>query len=39
MWDTAGQEWFKSVSNAYLRNSNGVVAVYDITSRKSFESL
>lgn len=37
IWDTAGQERFRSISHAYYRNSNGCVAVYDITSRSSFE--
>jgi small GTP-binding protein len=39
VWDTAGQERFKSISQAYYRNSHGCVAVYDICSRTSFESI
>jgi Ras-related protein Rab-1A len=39
VWDTAGQERFKSISQAYYRNSHGCVAVYDICSRSSFESI
>ena len=39
VWDTAGQERFKSISQAYYRNSHGCVAVYDICSRQSFESI
>ena len=36
MWDTAGQERFKAVSNSYMRNANGCIAVYDITKKSSF---
>jgi len=39
MWDTAGQERFRSVSQAYFRNSDACIAVYDITKRSSFENL
>ena len=31
MWDTAGQEKYRSISNAYYRNAHGCIAVYDIT--------
>uniref|UniRef100_A0A7E4V932 Ras-related protein Rab-39B n=1 Tax=Panagrellus redivivus TaxID=6233 RepID=A0A7E4V932_PANRE len=37
LWDTAGQEKFKSITRSYYRNSVGVIIVYDITNRKSFE--
>ena len=39
IWDTAGQERFRSVSQAYFRNSDACIAVYDITKRETFESL
>lgn len=39
IWDTAGQERFRSISHAYYRNSHGCVAVYDISSRVSFDSI
>lgn len=39
IWDTAGQERFRSVSQAYFRNSHACIAVYDITKRSTFESL
>jgi len=38
-WDTAGQERFRSIVSLYFRNTTGVVMVYDITNRKSFESI
>ena len=37
LWDTAGQEKFKSITRSYYRNSAGVIVVYDITNRKTFD--
>jgi small GTP-binding protein len=39
IWDTAGQERFRSISKAYYRNAVGVILVFDITDRKSFDEL
>ena len=39
LWDTAGQEKFRSITNSYYRNSVGALLVYDITKRSSFEHL
>ena len=39
IWDTAGQERFRSIAKSYYRNAVGVILVYDITERKSFEEL
>ena len=39
IWDTAGQERFRTIVNSYYRGAHGVIVVYDITSRISFESL
>ena len=39
IWDTAGQERFRSISKAYYRNAVGVILVFDITERKSFDDL
>ena len=35
-WDTAGQEKYKSISSAYYKSTQGVILVYDVTSRQSF---
>ena len=37
IWDTAGQEKFQNVAKSYYKGANGVLLVYDITNRKSFE--
>jgi small GTP-binding protein len=39
IWDTAGQERFRSIAKTYYRNAVGVVLVFDIADRKSFEDL
>ena len=39
IWDTAGQERFKSIAVNYFRTSNGFIFCYDITNKKSFESI
>ena len=39
IWDTAGQEKFRSVGKQYYKGAVGVMLVYDISKRKSFESI
>ena len=39
IWDTAGQERFRSITKSFFRNTNGILFVYDITDRKSFQSV
>ena len=39
IWDTAGQERFKNITASYYRGGNGVLVVYDITERESFDNL
>lgn len=39
IWDTAGQETFKSITRSYYRGSIGVILVYDITNRESFNNI
>ena len=38
LWDTAGQETFKSITRSYYRSSAAAFIVYDTTSRKSFDN-
>jgi len=37
IWDTAGQERFKAITTSYLRGAQGIMLVYDVTDRKSFD--
>ncbi|KAF7845975.1 hypothetical protein BT93_L5754 [Corymbia citriodora subsp. variegata] len=37
LWDTAGQETYKSVTRSYFRGASGALLVFDITKRKTFE--
>ena len=39
IWDTAGQERFNSITKNIYRNANGVLFVYDVTNRKSYNSM
>ena len=37
VWDTAGQERFRTITASYYRGSNGIIVVYDVTDRDSFD--
>lgn len=37
IWDTAGQDRFKTITQAYYKGAHGIVVVFDITDRTSFE--
>ncbi|EGG22813.1 Rab GTPase [Cavenderia fasciculata] len=39
IWDTAGQESFRSITRSYYRGSAGALLVYDITRRETFNHL
>ncbi|KAH0788481.1 small GTP-binding protein [Histomonas meleagridis] len=39
IWDTAGQEKFRSLGPIYFRNALGAVAVFDITNKSTFDHL
>ena len=39
MWDTAGQEKFRSINSIFYQDANICILVYDITNQKSFEEL
>jgi len=39
IWDTAGQERFRTITTAYYRGAMGILLVYDITNRLSFENI
>jgi Ras-related protein Rab-6A len=39
IWDTVGQENFRSVNKIFMKKAEIVLLVYDITNRKSFDEL
>jgi small GTP-binding protein len=39
IWDTAGQDRFRCITKNYLRGSNGIMLIYDITSQSSFTNI
>jgi Ras-related protein Rab-1A len=39
MWDTAGQERFKTITSSYYKGVHGIIVVYDVTDRESFDGV
>lgn len=39
IWDTAGQESFRSITRSYYREAAGIIIVYDITNESSYNAL
>jgi len=39
VWDTAGQERFRTLTTTYYRKAQGVMLVYDVTSRNSYNNV
>ncbi|KAI4292224.1 Ras-related protein Rab-1A [Pancytospora philotis] len=39
IWDTAGQERFKAIVAHYYRGANGIMLVFDMLNRETFEHL
>jgi len=39
VWDTAGQEEFRSVTKLFVKNSKIIILVYNVTQKLSFEGL
>ena len=37
--DTAGQERFKSIASNYMKKANGILLVYDITDKNTFQNI
>ena len=38
-WDTAGQEKYKAIASSYYKVASGVILVYDISRRETFQKL
>ena len=39
LWDTAGQERFRAITKGYYKDSQGLLLMYDITNRETFDDL
>ena len=39
IWDTAGQDRFRSITKNYYKGAHGIILIYDVTSRKTFENI
>jgi small GTP-binding protein len=39
IWDSAGQERFRNITSSYYRNCSGIIIVYDVTRRDSFDKV
>ena len=39
IWDTAGQDRFRTMSSTYYRGADGAIIVYDVTSLESFNNV
>eukprot|EP01023_Acetabularia_acetabulum_P045800 TRINITY_DN4660_c0_g1_i12.p2 TRINITY_DN4660_c0_g1~~TRINITY_DN4660_c0_g1_i12.p2 ORF type:complete len:341 (+),score=58.68 TRINITY_DN4660_c0_g1_i12:1088-2110(+) len=39
IWDTAGTEYYRAFAKQYVRNAVGILLVYDVTQRRSFDQL
>ena len=39
IWDTAGQEKYRSLAKVFYTNADAIILIYDITKRKSLEEI
>ena len=39
IWDTAGQDRFRSITKNYYKGAHGIILIYDVTSRKTFDNI
>ena len=39
IWDTAGQDRFRSTTKNYYKGAHGIILMYDVTNKKSFDNV
>mmetsp|Transcript_9275 Transcript_9275/g.29473 ORF Transcript_9275/g.29473 Transcript_9275/m.29473 type:complete len:192 (-) Transcript_9275:1488-2063(-) len=39
IWDTAGQERFRTITNSYYHGAQGIIVVFDLSNRDSFDNV
>ena len=39
IWDTAGQDRFRTITKHYYKRMHGIILIYDVTDRRTFESI
>jgi len=39
IWDTAGQERFRTITTAYYKGAQGIMVVFDLTNRDSYQNV
>ena len=39
IWDTSGQERYRSITQNFYRNANGILFIFDIANKESFDSI
>ena len=39
LWDTAGQERFRTIAKSYYKGAHGIILIYDVTNRKTFDNI
>ena len=39
LWDTAGQERFRTIAKSYYKGAHGIILIYDVTNRKTYDNI
>lgn len=39
IWDTAGQERYRTITSTYYKGVHGIILVYDVTNRQTFDEI